>query len=256
MKPSPLKNTLDGGGTAYGTFVSLPEPGVVEIIGAAGYDFALIDLEHTPIDFTHLRNMLAAAEAAGTSPVVRVGTVEANPILRVLDSGAYAVAASHVRNADEARALVKACRYPPLGIRGVAGATRAAGYTMAPFLEHVEQANRDVLTIALIEDQEGVESIEEITAVEGLNAIFPGPGDLSASLGLIGQTQHPRIQEAVDRIAAAVHARGLILAYQIMEPSQIERCKDLGARMIILSQDSRVLFRAYKGALEEMQKEG
>jgi 4-hydroxy-2-oxoheptanedioate aldolase len=256
MKFSSLKEKMQAGQTVYGTFVSLPEAGVVEIIGAAGYDFALIDLEHTPIDFAHLRNMIAAADAAGTAPVVRVGTVEANPILRVVDSGAFGVAASHVRNRDEALALVRACRYPPLGIRGVAGATRAAEYGKVDFRTHVAQSNEQVLTIALIEDYEGVEAIEEIVAVEGLDLVFPGPGDLSASMGFIGQMQHPAVQEAVDRIAEAVHARpGLELAYQIMEPAQIGRCRQLDARMIIFSQESRVLYRAYLGALEEMKQD-
>lgn len=255
MKHNPLKEKLQAGQTIYGTFVSLPEPGVVEIIGAAGYDFALIDLEHTPVDFGHLRNMLAAADAARIAPVVRVGTVAANPILRVVDSGAFGVVASHVRNREETLALVRACRYPPQGIRGVAGATRAAEYGKVDFRTHVAQSNDQVLTIALIEDYDGVESIDDIVSVDGLDLVFPGPGDLSASMGLIGQMQHPLVQEAVDRIAAAVHAQpGLMLAYQIMEPAQIGRCKDLDARMVIFAQDSRVLYRAYLGALEEMKQ--
>lgn len=254
MKPNALKQALQAGRTAYGSLISLPEPGIVEIVGAAGYDFVLIDLEHTPVDYYHLRNLLGAADGAGVTPLVRVGTADANPILRVLDSGAAGVVAAHVRNSDQARALVRACRYPPVGIRGVLSASRAARYGLDSFEQHVADSNRDILTIALIEDQSGVEAIEEIVAVEGLDVVFPGPGDLSASLGLIGQPQHPLVQESVDRIATAVHARpGLVLAYQIMETGQIGRCRELGARLIIFAQDTRVLFSAYHKALREIQ---
>jgi 4-hydroxy-2-oxoheptanedioate aldolase len=185
-----------------------------------------------------------------------VGSCEANPILRVLDSGAYGVVAPHVKTRGDAQALVDACRYPPVGIRGVNGSTRAAGYGHEKFLNHVEQSNREILTIALIEDKEGVDAIEDIVQVSGLDVICPGPGDLSASMGLLGQMQHPSVQAGVERVARAVHSRPeAVLAHFITEPGQIRRCKELQARFVILSQDTRLLFNALRGALEEMRQE-
>jgi len=255
MRDNPLKQRLDAGEVVFGTFVSLPEPGIVEIIGAAGYDFIVIDLEHTPIDFARMRDLLAASDGAGLTPLVRVGTCDANPILRALDGGAFGVIAPHVRGTADARALVRACRYPPQGIRGVSGASRAAGYGRSPFGDHVSRSNQQILTIALIEDQSGVETIEEIVAVEGLDMIFPGPGDLSASLGHIGQMQHPAVVEAVNHIANVVHScPGMVLGYQIMNPADMDRCLELGAQLIILSQDTRIFYHAYQDSLLALKK--
>jgi 4-hydroxy-2-oxoheptanedioate aldolase len=254
MREYRLKRRLEVGETVYGTFVSLPEPGLVEIVGAAGYDFVIIDLEHTPVGFGRMRDMLMAADSAGLVPLVRVGNCEANPILRVLDAGAAGVAAPHICTAQDAQALVNACRYPPVGIRGVSGASRAANYGQMSFADHVTQSNQEILTIALIEDREGVENIDAITSIPGLDVVFPGPGDLSASLGLIGQMEHPSVSRAVNRIAEAVHAQeDKILGYQIMRPAQMDRCRELAATMIIFSQDSRVCFGAYRDHLQEIK---
>jgi len=255
MRTNRLKEALQAGRPVFGTLVSMPEPGIVEIIGCAGFDFVIIDMEHSPIDFGHLRTLLPAADSAGLVPLVRVGTCEANPILRVLDSGAFGVMAAHVRNREDALALVRACRYPPQGIRGVNSSMRAAGYGRANFAEHVQQSNEEILTVALVEDQSGVEAIEEIVKVEGLDIVVPGPGDLAASLGLLGQMQHPKVQEGVGRVARVVRSRPeLVLGCFITDPAQIGRCQELGAQFILLSQDSRLLFNAYRNALAEMRQ--
>lgn len=256
MRANPLKETLEAGGTVFGSFVSLPEPGIVEAIGYAGYDFVIIDMEHSPIDFGDLRCLLAAADGAGVAPLVRVGTPEANPILRVLDTGALGVMVPHVRSAEDARAVVSACRYFPDGKRGVNSATRAAGYGLADFGTHVQESNEEILTIALIEDPEGVDDIAAITGVPGLDIVCPGPGDLSAALGLPGQSQHPTVQAAVQQVVEAVNAEpGLVLGYHIMGPPQLPRAQELGARFVIMSQDTRVLFAAYRDALIAMRPE-
>ena len=255
MRPNRVKEMLRDGKPVFGTFVSLPEPGIVEAIGYAGYDFVILDMEHSPIDFGALRVLLAAADATGLVPLVRTGTIEANPILRVLDSGAMGIMVPHVRSRADAQALVSACRYPPEGQRGAIGGSRAARYGQANFAEHVRLSNDEVLTIALIEDPEGVEAIEEIVGVPGLDIICPGSGDLSAAMGYPGQPQHPAVQAQVERVAAAVRARpDRTVGYMIMAPDQIARCHELGARFIIFSQDSRVLFGAYREALTELRE--
>lgn len=256
MRANPLKAMLDAGGTVFGSFVSLPEPGIVEAIGYAGYDFVIIDMEHSPIDFGDLRCLLAAADAAGVASIVRVGTPDANPILRVLDTGALGVMVPHVRSVEDARAVVSACRYYPDGKRGVNSATRAAGFGLADFGTHVQASNREVLTIGLIEDPEGVDDITAIASVPGLNIVCPGPGDLSGALGVPGQPQHPTVQAAVQRVVDAVNAEpGLVLGYHIMAPAQLPRVQELGARFIIVSQDTRMLFTAYRDALAAMRPE-
>ncbi len=254
MRVNRVKKTLKEGGTVIGTLVSIPDPAIVEIIAYAGFDFVIIDMEHSPIDFKDARNMIAAADAAGITPMVRVGTNDANLILHALDSGAMGIMMPHVINKAEALAFVNACRYPPSGIRGVNGAARAAGYGHSNFVEHARLSNEEILTIALIEDVEAVQIIEEIAAVDGLDVISPGPGDLSASMGLIGQMLDPRVQAAVSRVTSAVNERGKsVIGYYIAEPSQIKRCQELRARFVMFSQDSRILHSAYRNALQAMR---
>lgn len=254
MHDDNLRRRLQKGETVIGTFVSIAEPAIIEAVGFAGYDFALIDMEHTAIDFGDLIHMLRAATAVGITPLVRVGAVEANPILRVLDSGAAGVVAAHVRSADEARCLVEACRYPPEGKRGVSGGSRAAAYGAHPFTQHAKTSNRQILTVALIEDVEGVEAIEDIVAVPGLDVIMPGPGDLSASLGVLGQPQHAKVQEALKRVQQAVQTQSLPLGFHIMDTAQMQLCRQLGATFIIYSQDSRILLQAYRNALADITR--
>ncbi len=254
MRPNRLKRALQSGGIQFGTFVTCSDPQIVEAIGYAGCDFVILDMEHTAIDYGHLPGLCAAAENAGMTPLVRVGACEPNPILRVLDSGAFGVIAPHVRSKADAAALVAACRYPPVGIRGVNGGTRAAAYGQANFVEHARQSNEEILTIALIEDAEAVDCIDEIVQVPGLDVVFPGAGDLSASLGLLGQAAHPTVQEKVDRVVRAVRAHPeLKLAYHIMDPQQIKRCQGMGAQLVVFSQDTRMVMQGYRGILAQMR---
>lgn len=254
MRSNPLKEAVQDGEMVFGTFVSTANPSVVETIGWAGYDFAIIDMEHTPIDFGDLPRLFAAADATGLVPLVRVGTSDSNSILRVLDSGALGVVLPHVQSRADAVGLVRACRYPPQGIRAVSGGSRAAEYGNASFLEHVEMSNQQVQTIALIEDAKGAEAVNEIASVEGLDIIFPGPGDLSASLGLLGEHEHPKVERYVRHMADVVRSRpGLSLAYYISRPSQIRACQQMGVQLVVLSQDSRIILNAYQDALSEMR---
>lgn len=255
MRKNKLKVILDEGGTVFGTFVSIAEPAIVEMIGWAGYDFVIIDMEHSAIDFSQLPRLLAAAESVDIVPLVRVGTSAANPILRVLDNGAMGIVVPHVRSRADAVAVVDACRYPPIGKRGVSGASRAASYGHKAFLEHAQQSNREVLTIALVEDPSGVEAIEEIVDVPGLDIICPGAGDLSAGLGFLGQPQHPSVQASVKRVVEVVRAHSKqVLGCHVMVPSQRDNCLAQGARFVIYSQDSRVIFDAFRSALQELHR--
>ncbi len=255
MRPNPLKAKLNAGETVFGTFISMPDPGIVEAVGAAGFDYVLLDMEHSPIDFGALRILMSAADAVGLPSIVRVGTPDANPILRVLDTGAFGIMVPHIRTRDEAEAMVRGCRYPPEGIRGAQSASRANSYGRYDFLDHVRDSNKEVLTIALIEDPLESETVREIVSVPGLDVVFPGPGDLAAALGVPGQMQHPTVLEYVQRVVDGVNDRqDCVLGYQIMQPSQMARCRELGARFIIYSQDSRVIYNAYRTALDAIRQ--
>ena len=255
MRINRLKQLLQKGQKVFGTFVSLPEPGIIEAIGAAGYDFVIIDMEHSPIDFSDLRYLLSAADRSDLIPLVRVSSKEANSILRVLDIGASGVVAPHIKSKEDALSFVKSCYYPPKGVRGISSSSRAAEYGKIEISEHTRVSNQEILTVAIIEDKQALESIEDIVDTEDLDVIFPGPGDLSASMGMPGNVQHPMVKEGVDRIAKVVRSDpGKSLGYLIMEPSQIARCQEIGARLIVFSQDTKLIFQSYRDALKEVRR--
>jgi 4-hydroxy-2-oxoheptanedioate aldolase len=205
MKENRVKRILSEGGLALGTHVGgIADPQIVEIIGLAGFDAAFIDMEHTSYDLHDVQLAVMAAERAGITPIVRTPGFDPAFILRLLDMGVQGIQVPHVSNAETAREAVKAVRYPPLGERGMAAGSRAADYGRIPLVEHMAQSNREISLACMIEDMEAVERIDEIAAVEGVDLLAVGPSDLSRSLGVSGQPDHPRLVAAIDRVREAV----------------------------------------------------
>jgi 2-keto-3-deoxy-L-rhamnonate aldolase RhmA len=175
-----------------------------------------------------------AAERVGVTPIVRTPGFEPAFILRLLDMGVQGIQVPHVGDAAAARAAVKAVRYPPLGDRGMAAGSRAAEFGKIPLVEHMAQSNREILLACMIEDMAAVERIDEIAAVEGVDLLAVGPSDLSRSLGVSGQPDHPRLVAAIDRVREAVKrgAAGARLALPLNHaafPRNAAQLKALGA---------------------------
>ena len=234
MEDNRVKRILDEGGLALGTHVGgIADPQIVELIGLAGFDAAFIDLEHTAFGLHDVQLAVMAAERGGITPIVRTPGFDPAFILRLLDIGVQGVQVPHVGDAATARAAVKAVRYPPIGDRGMAGASRATEFGKIPLVEHMAQSNREILLACMIEDMEGVERIDEIAAVEGVDLLAVGPSDLSRSLGVSGQPDHPRLVAAIDRIREAVKGgAGARLALPLNHaafPRDAAQLKALGA---------------------------
>ena len=193
MKENRVKRILREGGLALGTHVGgIADPQIVELIGLAGFDAAFIDMEHTSFDLHDVQLAVMAAERVGITPIVRTPGFDPAFILRLLDMGVQGIQVPHVGDAAAARAAVKAVRYPPLGDRGMAAGSRAAEFGRIPLVEHMAQSNREILLACMIEDMAAVERIDEIAAVEGVDLLAVGPSDLSRSLGVSGQPDHPQ----------------------------------------------------------------
>jgi 2-keto-3-deoxy-L-rhamnonate aldolase RhmA len=202
MRENRVKRILSEGGLAFGTHVGgIADPQIVEIIGLAGFDAAFIDMEHTSFDLRDIQLMVMAAERVGITPVVRTPGFDPAFILRLLDMGVQGVQVPHVSSAETAREAVKAVRYPPQGERGMAAASRAADYGKVRLLDHMAASNKEITLACMVEDMEAVEHIEEIAAVEGVDLLAVGPSDLSRSLGVSGQPDHPKL---IDRVRMAV----------------------------------------------------
>jgi 4-hydroxy-2-oxoheptanedioate aldolase len=198
-----MKEKLNQGGVAVGVLVQEPAVQIVEIIGLLGYDWILIDCEHSPMSLESAQHLVMAAQLRGVTPLVRVHQNLPEIILRYMDIGALGIMVPNLNSADDARRAVESVKYPPLGERGLAG-VRAADYGVtAPLGEYVKVANAETIVMGLIENKEGVKNIDEILAVEGLDGINIGPNDLSKSLGVPGQANHPLVLEAVAKVLAA-----------------------------------------------------
>ncbi|MHC4201588.1 MAG: HpcH/HpaI aldolase family protein, partial [Planctomycetota bacterium] len=200
-----LRARLARGEVTFGPIVVMPSPEVAEAMALAGFDWVWIDAEHGPIDVTTCQRMLQAVARAPATPLVRVADNDPAAIKTVLDAGAHGIVVPMVNSADEARRAVSACRYPPDGIRGLA-AGRAQGYGVE-FEDYVATANREIQVIVQIETREAVDAVDEIADVPGIDVIFVGCYDLSASLGHTADVDHPEVLDALERVRAAAERR-------------------------------------------------
>jgi len=235
MRANRVKRILSEGGLAIGTHVGgIADPQIVEIIGLAGFDAALIDMEHTSFDLRDIQLMVMAAERVGVTPIVRTPGFDPAFILRLLDMGVQGIQVPHVSKASTAREAVGAVRYPPQGERGMAASSRATDFGKTKLLDHMAASNKEITLACMIEDVEAIENIEEIAAVEGVDLLAVGPSDLSRSLGVSGHPDHPKLVAAIDRVRDAVRKSnsGVRLALPLAHaayPRNAAQLRDLGA---------------------------
>lgn len=235
----PLAARIARGDAVYGVIVKMPSPAVVELAGHTGFDLVVIDTEHGTADNSELENHLRAADSAGIPVLVRIGTNDPLSTLRALDAGAAGVIVPHISSAEQARVAVAQAHYPPLGTRGLAVSTRAGRHGNASMRDHLASAAENTVVVAQVEDKEAAKRSEEIAHTPGLNAVWIGPSDLSMSLGLPGQLDHPEVVAAVDRIAADVLASPeCALCVLVDNPGEAEDWLARGARIVLFNSTS------------------
>ncbi len=211
MKTNLMKAKIQSGQPALGVSVMFPSPQIVEMIGALGFDWVLIDCEHGTIDVESVELLVMAAEVNGITPIVRPPSRNPVDILRVLDRGAMGVQVPHVNTADDARAVVEAVKYHPLGKRGLAASTRAGNYGIGlTAAEYVAQVNRETLVCVQLEEGEALRNINEILKVEGIDVFFVGPADLAQSMGFPGRSDIPIVQQMIRATLDAIIAAGKV----------------------------------------------
>jgi 2-dehydro-3-deoxyglucarate aldolase/4-hydroxy-2-oxoheptanedioate aldolase len=198
---------LNAGTFCLGTGVTFADPAVTEAL-CDSVDFLWIDLEHNPIGVETLLAHLIAARAGGAPALVRIPINDAGWIKRVLDSGADGIILPQAQSAADVRQFVSACRYPPLGTRGF-GPRRPTNYARNGGRKYLDQANTQLFVVAQIETVGALNDVEEICAIEGLDALVVGPYDLSGSMGMLGEVHHPRVLDAIRTVVEKAHAQGL-----------------------------------------------
>ena len=217
---SAIKQKLRSGQVSLGSWMSMAHPSIAEILASAGYEWVVVETEHTAIDNSEVLRLIMAIERGGAVPLVRLAWNDPIQCKAVLDSGAAGVIVPMVNTKEEAELAVKSAKYPPLGFRGV-GLARAQGYG-SRFSEYVSTANDKTLVIVQIEHETAVENIDAILDVPGIDGTFIGPYDLSMSMGLAGQLDHPNVVAARNRVLAATRARGLAAGIHLVHPDRAE----------------------------------
>jgi 4-hydroxy-2-oxoheptanedioate aldolase len=232
VRHNSTKEKLRNGESVFGCFVRYPSAALVEVLGYCGWDFIVFDGEHGSIEPADCEQMVRAGELQGMTPIVRVPVNLPHVILRFLDTGAQGLHVPMVRSAEDAEAVVRSVKYQPRGARGLA-AVRAADYGQrVPFGEYVAQANAETLIVAHIETQDAVERLSEIIGVDGLDVAFLGPTDLSNSLGLPGDLQHPRVQAVFQRFLDTLSGSNVALGIMVSNAEAARQWMSRGARYI------------------------
>jgi 4-hydroxy-2-oxoheptanedioate aldolase len=238
VKSNSTKAKLKAGGTVHGCFVRYPDPSLIEYLGYQPWDFLMFDGEHGTLEPRDCENLVRAAELRGVTPIVRVPTNLPATILRLLDTGAQGLHVPWVNSGPEAEAAVRAVKYHPRGVRGLAG-VRAADFGQAgPLVDYVRQANAETLVVIHIETADAVERLPEIVAVDGVDVIFIGPTDLSHSYGQPGNPQHPTVQVAMQRIIDTVASTNLALGILVTSSTAAREWRQRGARYIATTIES------------------
>ncbi len=233
----------------YGLFVATPSPAMVEMVAAAGYDVAIIDAEHALLSPETLQHMIRAAEASGVVPWVRVPEHDPGFVLRALDAGATGIVVPHVRTRGDLEQVVAAARYAPEGRRSLNGG-RMVRYGRDDPAAFVASANARVTVVAMIEDAEAVDAIDDIVATPGLDLVLEGAADLSASLGVPWQTRHASVVAAVRRVFEACRGGGVPFCAipRIVEDHAAWRA--LGVEHFVLGEERSLAARALRAHRE------
>ena len=247
-----FKRALARGETQIGLWSSLSSNYSVEVIAGAGFDWLLLDMEHSPNDLESLLAQLQAAASYATHPVVRVPWNDMVSIKRVLDVGAQSLLVPYVSSAAEARAAVSFTRYPPQGVRGVAGTTRATRF--GRIKDYARRAHEEICVLVQVETQPALDQIEAICATEGVDGVFIGPADLHASLGHPGEVANPKVKPVIDEAVRRIRRAGK--APGILTPSEDDarHWLECGARFVAVGADVGILARGAEALAQKFKR--
>lgn len=234
---------IDPGAEDYllGTFIQLPSPELVELHGLAGFDFVVLDMEHGAYGFEELRHLIRAAELRSLVPIVRIGEVSRSLVSRVMDLGGIGVMIPQVETAADLERVVSAAKYPPLGERGYCSGVRAAGYLGAAGFTGF--ANQRTSVIPLIENLAAVENLDSLLAVQGIDAVMIGPGDLSSAMGRPGDWKSPPVRTLLEDLVSRVLKHGLAVGMHVKEPGDAAAWHRKGVRFFTYGMDAQVILK-------------
>lgn len=233
-----------------GPFMKTSDPMFVEVAGIAGFDFAILDMEHGPNGISEQQNNIRAAQLRNMLPIVRVEGIDENQISSALDIGASGIQVPQIRNADDARKVVQYAKFYPKGMRGVCRFVRAANYSEMEKSEYFQQSN-DMLIIIQLEGVDAISNLDEILEVDDIDIIFIGPYDLSQSLGVPGEVAHPLVIEKMKCIVEKARKKGMVVGTFVDNIEMLKMWKDSGIQYLSYNVDAGIFMEACQHIVNE-----
>lgn len=237
-----LRESLENGETAIGTFQIIESPMVAEMLGLAGLDFTILDQEHGPLTAETCVGLCMAAERGGADPIVRVRSNSEAEIQRALDIGASGVEIPQIETLADAQEAANAARFDPIGERGLSPYVRAGDYVGGD--DYTDRQNAETTVIIHIEGERGVENIDDIMGVEGIDVLFLGPYDLSQSIGIPGQVRDSRVEDLMSEVCDRAAEENMIVGTYADDPEMAERWIDVGVQYVAVAVDATIFQRA------------
>lgn len=255
MKPNRFRQVLAEGGIPLGHMISeFGTRGIAKILEAADLDFVVVDMEHTGFDAERIADLVAWLKATPVAPFVRVPQGLYHFLARTMDAGALGVMVANVETSEQARGIVKAVKYAPLGSRGIGLGTAHTDYTMPDPATYLREANQNTTVICQIESATGLTNLEQMAATEGVDVLWVGHYDLAQSLGVLGQFEHPRFLEALGKVVGAAKKSGKAAGIQPGGWEQAEQWLSLGFNVISWGSDIAVYRNALGSAISRLRE--
>jgi len=234
----------------FGTMLSeMYVPNIVRIFKRSGFDFVIVDCEHGSFDYTNVANIAAVAKGVNLTCIVRIPKIERECILKYLEAGVDGLLVPMVSSAEEIKQVVDYAKYAPLGNRGISTLRAHTDYNSSNMTEYIERANRDTFIIPQIETVAGLEAVGEIVRVEGVDGVVVGPNDLSMELGILGDYQHPLMQDAMKKVASVAKEAGSWSGIISSNKKLLLQCQDLGMQFFSWNSEIGMIMESAKGTL-------
>jgi 4-hydroxy-2-oxoheptanedioate aldolase len=256
MRGNHVRERLAAGEASVGTWLSLPSPEAAEYVSKIGFDWLVADAEHNPMDIRTLAQMFAAMANSSTAPMVRIPWNTPEHFKRMLDAGAWGVVVPMVNSREEAERAVEACRYYPLGNRSVGGGRHAISFG-TDATTYYRNANENILLVLQIEHIKGVENVDEIMSVPGVDACFIGPNDMAASMGLgLGvplESDIPQLEEAIAHVRETCVKRGVAPGIHCSHADGVNQRMAEGFRFLAMASELRYTLAGLSGDLKRLE---
>lgn len=249
-----LKDKLSSSPCVLGTWSVIPSSVIADIIGSSHLDFLIIDLEHGPSSFETAQNMVISCEARQVSPIIRVGGVIEDQILRALETGAHCIQIPNIHERAQVELAVNICKYPPVGNRGFSPFTRAGGYSHTNAQKIFSQSNQSTMLTIQIEGSQALKNLDDILSVRETDIVFIGLYDLSKSLGHSGDVNHPEVIETLLKVVRKIKEHNKYAGTIVTDTEQMRFMVDLGINYITFSADCEIIYRGYKQIKENFEE--